>query len=102
MTFQSSADLATHNGFRERVRVAMVTAALNVAAETPSGNATLDAKRAILATRVLGPDQVAFLDSFSWVVGANVSISITGLDTVDGDIQFAVNSGWNAVAGVTA
>jgi hypothetical protein len=80
----------------------MVTAALNVAAEAPSGNPTNDQKRSILATRVLGPDQPTFLDSFAWIVGANVSISSTGLDTPDGDIQFAVNSAWNAAAGVTA
>jgi hypothetical protein len=99
MSMKDSADLAVHQGFRSRVRVAMVAAALNVAAEGASGNAAVDQARQVLSTRVLGSAMADFLDSFAWICASNAQISGEGILAPDGDLQYAVNSAWNAVAG---
>jgi len=100
MAYTDQAALAADATFGGRVRVAMVTAAIQVAAEAQgSQDSAVYAKRQILANAVLLNSGSSYLDVFAWAVAENAAI--TG-SSVDGDIQFQVNSVWNAVAGVRA
>ena len=97
MAFVDQYALATDTTFGQRVQVAMMTAAVQVAAETEGADETVYDKRQQLATKVLQSGGVATLQWFIWAVVANPVI--TGAST-DSDLQFTVNSVWNAVAGV--
>jgi len=75
----------------------MVSAAKDVAFETVEDTERYRLRRA-LAINVLGdPDHYAV--RFAWLVVANPAIGYT---STDGDIQFTVNSSWDAVAGAPA
>lgn len=91
--FQDAAMLAESNaGFRQQVLLAMVTAAVAIAnepVETP-----LHAARAVLATQVVA-EPYRFLTSFALSVASNPAITAA---SNDGDVQFTVNSIWNAHA----
>lgn len=94
MAYVDQAALAKDSAFEERVRVAMLTAAIAVANES---NATTNhTNRAKYSTLVLSnPEQYA--SQFSEAVATNATINISSLDS---DILFTVNSMWNAMAGV--
>ncbi|MFI6296710.1 hypothetical protein ACIBEJ_34330 [Nonomuraea sp. NPDC050790] len=104
MGFAEQVALAKDTAFRDRVRMAAITAAVNVAGEAQS---TLSSaayhKRQVLATRVLtnagSGAQGDVLDMFAWAVAQNAAI--TGAST-DSDIQFTVNAIWSDCAGVHA
>lgn len=99
MAFADQAALADDDAFRARVRVALMTAAVDVSGESVGGmSATKYAKRQILAYEVLksaagGPH----LEAFTWGVAANPAVT-SGSN--DGDIQFTVNSLIDDMAGV--
>jgi hypothetical protein len=98
VSYTEQAALATDVSFQNRVRVAMITAAVDVMGE--SKGVMTDSvynKRQSFAYQVLS-NSGGFLDRFAWAVVANVAI--TGA-SVDGDIQFTVNSLWNDLSGVT-
>lgn len=98
MTFIDQATLATDATFQLRLKVAMMTAAVQVAGEAK--NAMSDAayiKRQTLATDVLR-QPAKWVESFAWAVASNNAV--TGASQ-DSDIQFTVNSMWSDVAGVT-
>lgn len=102
MSYIEVADLAEAASFRTRVKVAIVTAAVNVLAEdTSSMTETKASKRNALATAVL-TDPQSFADRFAWPVVANPSIAANGLASPDGDLAFVVSSVWNAMAGVNS
>jgi hypothetical protein len=90
------ADLAAYPPFRRRVRAAMTVAAVSVAAEQPdSGQPERSNLRRSLATNIL-----ARLDDheerFAHAVAANPVITS---GSSDNDVQFTVNSVFDAVAG---
>lgn len=96
MSLHDQAQLATFPPFRHRVLIAAVQAARDVQAEEPSGDQRKDDLRSSLATNVLN-DPEGYADRFSWAVAANVAVTFTSTDS---DLQFTVNSVWDAVAGV--
>lgn len=96
MSLLDQAQLAQYEGFRDRVLLAAVQAAVNVASEAPSGDSRKDSLRATLATNVLN-DPEGYRDRFAWGVAQNVAVTFT---SNDGDIQFTVNSLWDGIAGV--
>lgn len=96
MSLQDQAQLARFDGFRDRVLVAAVQAAADVASEAPSGDQRKDSLRKTLATNVLG-DPEGYASRFAWTVARNVAISF---DSTDSDIQYTVNSSWDGIAGV--
>lgn len=98
MTYASAATLAADAAFQARVRVAIVTAAVDVMGESKTGlSDTVFDKRQALAHAVLN-DSAGYLDRFVWCVVANVAISSASTDS---DIQFTVNSVWSDLSGVT-
>lgn len=94
MAYADMAYLATHPGFRDRVRIAVITAAVDIGAEENDGTEYRRLRRAH-AVNVLS-DQDNWAQRYAWVVGGNVAISFASSDS---DIQFTVNSRWDAVAG---
>lgn len=98
-TLLDSAALARHEGFRDRVTVAMLKTAVAVAAEAPSGDARTDQLRADLATNTLN-DPLGYTERFTWGVVTNATVADAGLKAPDGDIEYVVVSIWNHVAGV--
>jgi hypothetical protein len=103
-TFIEQVNNTQDGDLRRRIRMATVIAAVNVQGEAPAAHSpAFLQKRADLAKRVLdsagagtATDQVAA--AFVWAVCANVAINAQSLDS---DIQFAVNAVWSDVAGVT-
>jgi hypothetical protein len=87
-------DLGVHPTFIRRVTAAVVKAAVDIGAEAFSGLPNQILRRA-LATKVF-EDTDLWGVRFSRGVAANPVITI---DSTDGDIQFTVNSLWNAYAG---
>lgn len=85
-------DLAGDAGFLKKVERAIVTAAIDVKAENPA--TANHAARAVLATRVLGNPAASAAQMAIGVV-TNVAISSGSSDS---DIQFTVNSQWDAYA----
>lgn len=94
MSFREQFDLARNAVFIQRTQQAMVKAAINVVSESPEmpGHST----RAIWATQVLR-DPEFYATKIAFGVAANPAIT---LDSTDNDIEFTVNSTWNAYAGV--
>jgi hypothetical protein len=97
MAYLDQAALAADVDFQSRVRVAIVTAAVDVMGEAKGAMTdTVFNKRQVFAYQVLG-NSLGYLERFVWAVVANVAI--TGA-SVDGDIQFTVNSLWGDLSGV--
>lgn len=96
MALTDQAQLARHEGFRDRCLVAAVQAAVAVVGEAASGDARVDDLRKTLGVNLLN-DPLAYRELFSWAVAQNAAVT---LDSNDGDIQFTVNSVWNDIAGV--
>lgn len=101
-TYAQLGALATQNEFRSRVSYAMSSAAISVYAE--AGTVAGHAQRALYATKVV--NGTYDLSSACLAVLTNASIAAEALLTTnpgnaipDADIQFAVNSIWNALAG---
>lgn len=100
MAYTDQAALAADATFQSRVRVAMVTAAVQIAAEAKGGqDTTVYDKRQALVARVLPDAGAGMLAAFCWATAENAGITGSSLDS---DIQFQVNSVWNALAGIWA
>lgn len=98
MAFTDRAALARDATFQDRVQVAYVKAAVNVGAEAASSQPSYDAyyRRAALSVQVLNnPSQ--FREPYTWAVIHNDAISDASSDS---DIEWTVNSLWDAMAGV--
>jgi hypothetical protein len=93
-TFDEMANLAQHPGFRDRVRVAMVTAAIAVGAEANDGSETSRVRRAH-SQNVL-KDQESWSAQYAWAVAASPDIAFNALDSV---IQDVVTTRFSAMAG---
>lgn len=99
MDFLGQIDLAEDGKFQARVRQAVVTAAVQIMADRPQNNPqaiAIHAKRAALANRVL-LDPTSLQRAWAYMVVSNPAI---GPESNDGDVQWTVNSMWNAMAGV--
>lgn len=94
MSFQEQVDLAESTSFVARVQMAMVKAALAVAAEDAATEH--HATRSQWATQVLR-DPAHYAARMAYGVAANGAVTT---DSTDSDIEFTVNSIWNAYAGV--
>lgn len=94
MSLADSAALARFPPFRDRVTVAMMTAAKDVAAETVSDGETYRLRRALAVNVLLDPD--AHAARFAWAVVTNPVITF---DSPDDAIQYTINSLWNGIAG---
>jgi hypothetical protein len=73
------ANLANDAGFRSRVQAAVITAGLNVAAETvgtsgPDGNGAIYKLRHELAVNVLN-NTGGYLDRFAWAAATNTTVA---------------------------
>lgn len=100
MGFLEQSVLARNPTFRERVRVAVVTAAQQIGGEAQADMPEAAyLKRQRLAADVNASGGEAMAQVFAWAVAANPAIT---MESVDSDLQFVVNSVWGDVAGVTA
>lgn len=99
MAFIDQLTLAQDLTFRGRVKMAMLTAALQIANESSSDGLSQQYHqlRQQLAFQVIANPDTA--ERFSYTIVTNAAI--TG-DSSDGDIQFTVNSDWDALAGIPA
>ena len=86
--------LARTTSFIERVQAAMVKAAIAVGAEQDDGSPRGSMRRS-LSVRVL-ENSDAWAPRFAWGVATNGAINH---DSSAGDIEFTVNSMWDAFAG---
>lgn len=100
MAFADQAVLAADTAFQARVRVAVETAAEDIAAEAKgSQDDVIYGKRQALASTVLTSAGQDLLLAFVWAVVANPVITS---GSTDSDLQFTVNSVWNAIAQIRA
>lgn len=102
-TFSDLGAIARDVNFTSRVNYAMTVAAVNVYAEAGSTNG--HPARSAFAVRVLnGQFNIAFVClavlTNATIAGEAVLATTPGFAIPDGDIQFSVNSLWNALAGV--
>ena len=100
MAYVDQAALAQDTVFRNKVRIAMVTAAVLIGGEAQAGmDTTTYGKRQNLAAQVLlSAGGGNWLDAFSWAIAQNAAVTSS---SVDGDIQFTCNAVWNDLAGVS-
>lgn len=97
MAFVDQVALVNNAEFRDRVRLAVVTAALQISGGPSSGDPDYDSRAEGLAYSALNaPEQIG--DRFVWAVAANPAIT---LNASDNDIQFTVNSVWGDVSGAS-
>ena len=94
MSLSDMTDLATYQPFVRRVTGAMLKAAVAVGAEAYDGSQYKIMRRA-LVTKCL-EDSPLWGSRFAYAVASNVAITVS---STDNDIEFTVNSVWDAVAG---
>lgn len=107
MAYINSAGLAIDSNFQQVVKVAMVTVALSIMTE--ASNTTAHAQRVALAEGVL-QNPNSYINSFALAVACNPAIPATfstqlgqfTTTATDSDIQFTVNSDFNALAGISS
>lgn len=99
MAYSDQAALAANQTFRDQVRVALATAAIQVMGEDQAAYSdTKFGKRQALAYEVIrAAFDGAWLEAFVWAVAQNGAITSTSLDS---DIQFQVNAVWDDLSGV--
>lgn len=88
--------LARLDSFRERVEAAVVKAAVDVAAEAADPSERSRLRRALSARVLENREGIDYASRFALAVAVNPVIT---KQSVDGDIQFTVNSIWDAMAG---
>lgn len=94
MALSDMIDLANHPAFIRRVEGAMLKAAVNVGAETFDGSSYKLQRRALV--KLVLEDASRWGEVFAYAVVSNVAITFSSTDS---DIEFTVNSVWDAVAG---
>ncbi len=98
MPFVDSYATANDATFRQRLRVVIVKASVFVLSEVQSPHLVLNTKRGIYASKVLMDGGQSQLDPFAYAVVAG---GIITTQSPDADVEFTVNSVFNALAGVT-
>jgi len=97
MAYIDQSTLAADPEFIARVRQAAVTSAINIMADIPTVETqAVHIQRANLARNVLH-DPTFWGSTMAIGVASNVAITP---ESTDMDIQFTINSEWNAYAGV--
>lgn len=95
MTYQQQTEIATDIRFVKKVQQAALDAAIEISAETSSGDPDLDAARRNFATRLIhDPQTNARTLAYSVVTDARIDGSYA-----DGVIKAVVMDQWNAYAG---
>ena len=98
--------IANNSTWKSRIKFAMQKGAVAVMAE--AGTVNGHAKRAAYAEVVLSGDASIYEYSVGVVTNAtilsslNISTNPDGSNITDGDVEFTVNSMWDAFSGVTA
>lgn len=95
-TLDENYSLAMRTSFREKVHAAVVKAAVDVAAEAPDPGERTRLRRALSARVLENREGTDYAALFAIAVASNPVI--TG-NSSDNDIQFTVNSLWDAMAG---
>lgn len=101
MAYSDDFTAANDGALRQKVWMAMHSAALAIVGETPSSNNKRDEKRHQLGVSVLNADfslDQALLDRFMFAAVANGSLTTS---STDGAIDTRVAAIWNDLAGVT-
>jgi hypothetical protein len=88
--------LSRLTSFAERVQAAVVKAAVDVAAETPDASERSRLRRALSARILENREGIDYAARFALAVAVNPVITKSSSDS---DIQFTVNSLWDAMAG---
>lgn len=94
MALADMTDLATWPPFVRRVTGAMLKAAVAVGAEEFDGSQYKLQRRALVKTVL--EDSPLWGSRFAYAAASNVAINA---DSTDNDIEFTVNSVWDAMAG---
>jgi hypothetical protein len=94
MSLSDMTDLAVYPPFIRRVTAAMLKAAVAVGAEGFDGTTYKLARRALVRQTL--EDPVLWGSRFSYAVVSNVAITF---ESTDNDIEFTVNSLWDAMSG---
>lgn len=103
MAYTDQSTLAADATFMARVRVAALWAAIQIVGEVPTAFNRMDEKRHLLANAVLIDGCLAKLPAIAYAVAANnAGGGALTSQSLDGDIQFIVNSLWNGLAGVSS
>lgn len=89
--------VALNAGFQDRVRYFLMKASLAVLAEGAVANHTA---RAAYASAVIGGTASVLLASIACLT--NGAVAAAGFEVTDGDLEFTVNSVFNALAGVSS
>jgi hypothetical protein len=98
MAYATDFTLASNATFQNQVQMSIVKAAVNISSEARTVRNTVDLKRNTLAVAVLNnPTASATLTRF---VYATIETGLTGTPT-DAQVDTAVSSVWNGIAGVT-
>lgn len=98
MAYAADFTLASNAAYQNQVQMSMVKAAVAIALEARTVRNTVDQKRNALAVAILNaPNASATLIKFYY---ACVETGLTGTPT-DAQIDTAVSSVWNGIAGVT-
>lgn len=99
MAYTDQAALAADQTFRDKVRVALATAAVQVMGEDKAAYSdTHFGKRQDLAYRVLqAAADGALLEAFVWATVANPEVTAASPDDT---FQYQVNTVWDDLAGV--
>lgn len=96
LSFTDQATLATDTTFINRVKQAMLTAAIAIAGEAASGKTTVDQSRLSFATAVLREPE-----KYARVLVHGVATATAGkMELTDTELSNIVASVWNAYAGV--
>ncbi len=100
-SFDNLLAVAGSDAYQQRVKYAMTVAAVNVYAETSS--TTGHGARAVLASRVIGGGYgdypaAALVTLTNATLASEATTIPPDFGIPDGDLQFAVNSLWNALA----
>ena len=101
-TFSDIGNIAADANFQKRVGYALMVAAVNVYSESPGTQA--HPARVALAIRVLngafGNSTAAIAVMTNATIAAEANfLTVPAFAVPDADIQFAINSLWNALAG---
>lgn len=94
MALSDMTDLATYPPFIRRVTGAVLKAAVAVGAETYDGSQYKIMRRALVKSTL--EDSPLWGGRFAYAVASNPAITVASTDS---DIEFTVNSVWDAVAG---
>jgi hypothetical protein len=95
-TLEGIYSLANISSFKERVYAAVVKAAVDVAAEAADASERSRLRRALSARILENREGTDYATRFAVAVATN---SVITQSSSDNDIQFTVNSVWDAMAG---